>query len=71
MSDFKELIPEFYDTDQCDFLSNKYNIDFGFRHDGRKVSDVELPSWSKSKYKFFLGNLPLIIVKLLYLITRS
>lgn len=51
MSDFKELIPEFYDTDQCDFLTNKYNIDFGFRHDGRKVSDVELPSWSKSKYK--------------------
>lgn len=51
MSDFKELIPEFYDTDQCDFLINKYNIDFGFRHDGCKVGDVELPSWSKSKYK--------------------
>lgn len=50
MSDFKELVPEFYDTGQCsDFLTNKYGIDFGCRHDGRKVGDVELPPWASSK----------------------
>lgn len=50
MSDFKELVPEFYDTDQsCNFLINKYNIDFGYRHDGRKVGDVELPPWASSE----------------------
>ncbi|XP_060859009.1 protein FAN-like isoform X1 [Metopolophium dirhodum] len=53
MSDFKELVPEFYDTDQCgDFLTNKYAIDFGTRHDGRKVGDVELPQWANSPVDF-------------------
>jgi len=55
MSDFKELIPEFYDTEQCcPFLTNKYDIDFGYRHDNRKVGDVELPPWSKSELKLYL-----------------
>lgn len=50
MSDFKELIPEFYDTNQCcDFLINKYGIDFGCRYDGRKIDNVELPKWANSK----------------------
>lgn len=50
MSDFKELIPEFYDTGQSpDFLTNIYGIDFGYRHDGRKVENVELPPWANSK----------------------
>lgn len=50
MSDFKELIPEFYDTNQCcDFLLNKYDIDFGYRYDGRKIDNVELPKWANSK----------------------
>lgn len=50
MSDFKELVPEFYDTIQSgDFLTNKYGIDFGYRHDGQKVGDVELPKWANSK----------------------
>ncbi|VVC46047.1 Hypothetical protein CINCED_3A020452 [Cinara cedri] len=49
MSDFKELIPEFYDTNQCcNFLINEYGIDFGHRHDGRKIDNVELPKWADS-----------------------
>lgn len=57
MSDFKELVPEFYDTDQSgDFLSNKFAIDFGIRHDGRKVGDVELPQWASSKLHLYTFN---------------
>lgn len=49
MFDFKELIPEFYDTqNEGDFLVNKYCIDFGYRFDGTKVNDVQLPAWAKS-----------------------
>lgn len=47
MSDFKELIPEFYDTNNGgDFLINSYGIDFGYRHDGTKIGDVQLPPWA-------------------------
>lgn len=50
MSDFKELVPEFYDTDHHgDFLKNNYGIDFGFRHDGTKINDVRLPPWANGK----------------------
>lgn len=57
MSDFKELIPEFYDTDQCcDILTNKYGIDFGFRHNGEQVGDVELPPWANSNKNIVLIN---------------
>ncbi|KAJ2953827.1 hypothetical protein O0L34_g1455 [Tuta absoluta] len=53
MSDFKELVPEFYDTDaKEDFLVNKYEIDFGERHDGSKVNDVSLPPWAASPEHF-------------------
>ncbi|KAM3964850.1 protein FAN [Aphomia sociella] len=47
MSDFKELVPEFYDTDaKGDFLVNIYEIDFGERYDGTKVNNVALPPWA-------------------------
>ncbi|XP_001606594.3 protein FAN [Nasonia vitripennis] len=53
MSDFKELIPEFYDTSASgDFLINSYGIDFGFRHDGTKIADVHLPPWAKGPSDF-------------------
>ncbi|XP_032667732.1 protein FAN-like isoform X1 [Odontomachus brunneus] len=53
MSDFKELIPEFYDTSNGgDFLVNSYGIDFGHRHDGAKINDVQLPPWAESPSDF-------------------
>ncbi|XP_029671745.1 protein FAN-like isoform X3 [Formica exsecta] len=53
MSDFKELIPEFYDTSNAgDFLANSYGIDFGYRHDGTKIGDVQLPPWAKGPTDF-------------------
>ncbi|CAH0404999.1 unnamed protein product [Chilo suppressalis] len=53
MSDFKELVPEFYNTDtKGDFLVNMYEIDFGERHDGTKVNDVALPPWAASPEDF-------------------
>ncbi|XP_072936981.1 protein FAN-like [Epargyreus clarus] len=55
MSDFKELVPEFYDTGaKGDFLVNKYEIDFGERHDGSKVCDVKLPPWATSPEDFVI-----------------
>ncbi|RZB38733.1 protein FAN-like [Asbolus verrucosus] len=49
MSDFKELIPEFYDVAQGgNFLVNNLGINFGYRHNGVKVGDVELPPWADS-----------------------
>ncbi|KAI5736549.1 hypothetical protein M8J76_004540 [Diaphorina citri] len=48
MSDFKELVPEFYDTEQKgDFLENSYGIHFGYRYDGTKVGGVQLPPWAE------------------------
>uniref|UniRef100_A0A1B6CKQ1 WD repeat-containing protein 55 homolog n=1 Tax=Clastoptera arizonana TaxID=38151 RepID=A0A1B6CKQ1_9HEMI len=53
MSDFKELVPEFYDTDgEGDFLCNKFGINFGYRHDGIKVNDVALPPWASDSKSF-------------------
>ncbi|XP_063614807.1 protein FAN-like, partial [Penaeus indicus] len=47
-SDFKELIPEFYDLDgSADFLTNSMQINFGVRQNGKPVGDVELPPWAK------------------------
>ncbi|XP_076040133.1 protein FAN-like isoform X1 [Oratosquilla oratoria] len=47
-SDFKELIPEFYDTDRKpEFLQNAMGINFGVRQNGKPVADVELPPWAK------------------------
>ncbi|KAJ9595217.1 hypothetical protein L9F63_013478, partial [Diploptera punctata] len=53
MSDFKEVIPAFYDTQGGgDFLVNNYGINFGYRHDGMKVGDVQLPSWATGPQDF-------------------
>nr|XP_033328034.1 protein FAN-like isoform X1 [Megalopta genalis] len=53
MSDFKELVPEFYDTNSAgDFLVNSYSIDFGYRHNGTKIGDVQLPPWAKGPTHF-------------------
>ncbi|XP_043507694.1 protein FAN-like isoform X2 [Frieseomelitta varia] len=53
MSDFKELIPEFYDiSNGGDFLVNSYGIDFGYRHDGTKIGDVQLPLWANGPVHF-------------------
>lgn len=50
---FQELVPEFYDTEtKGDFLVNKYEIDFGERHDGSKVNNVGLPPWADSPEHF-------------------
>ena len=39
-SDFKELVPEFYDPENGgDFLCNRLDIDFGCRHTGFRTSD--------------------------------
>lgn len=49
MSDFKELVPEFYNIEQKgDFLENIYGINFGYRYDGTKVGGVQLPPWAES-----------------------
>lgn len=53
MSDFKELIPEFYDVSQAgDFLLNNLGINFGYRQDGTKIGDVKLPPWAKDAQDF-------------------
>ncbi|XP_035898589.1 protein FAN-like [Anopheles stephensi] len=55
MSDFKELIPEFYDTNQRgDFLLNGMKIDFGARFDGTPVNHVALPPWAHNAPERFV-----------------
>ncbi|XP_050076251.1 protein FAN-like [Anopheles maculipalpis] len=55
MSDFKELIPEFYDTtQQGDFLLNGLKIDFGARFDGTPVGNVALPPWALNSPERFV-----------------
>uniref|UniRef100_A0ABK0M740 Neutral sphingomyelinase activation associated factor n=1 Tax=Rattus norvegicus TaxID=10116 RepID=A0ABK0M740_RAT len=44
-TDFKELIPEFYDED-ASFLINSLKLDLGKRQGGQMVDDVELPAWA-------------------------
>ncbi|GFS54697.1 protein FAN [Nephila pilipes] len=52
-SDFKELVPQFYDLDgNGSFLVNSKNLDFGTKMDGSKVGDVELPLWAKDPIHF-------------------
>ncbi|XP_001651497.2 protein FAN isoform X1 [Aedes aegypti] len=58
MADFKELIPEFYDTDtKGDFLLNKMKINFGQKFDGTPVNHVVLPKWADGSPEKFVGLL--------------
>lgn len=58
MSDFKELIPEFYDiSGKGDFLINKTKINFGTRFDGSTVNHVQLPIWAKNSPEIFTSKL--------------
>ncbi|XP_065676100.1 protein FAN isoform X3 [Hydra vulgaris] len=50
-SDFKELIPEFYNSDGT-FLENVKNLDLGKKQDGTKVNNVQLPPWAKDSKDF-------------------
>ncbi|XP_059177042.1 protein FAN-like [Physella acuta] len=50
-SDFKELIPEFYNG-SGDFLVHRGPVTFGFRNDSRPVGDVELPPWASTPSEF-------------------
>ncbi|XP_025829509.1 protein FAN isoform X2 [Agrilus planipennis] len=53
LSDFKELVPEFYDLEkEGKFLTNEMGIHFGYRHNGIKVGDVELPPWADGPKDF-------------------
>ncbi|XP_069705161.1 protein FAN-like [Periplaneta americana] len=53
MSDFKEVIPAFYDVQKGgDFLVNTFGINFGYRHDGTKIGDVQLPPWANGPADF-------------------
>lgn len=53
MSDFKELIPEFYDSShEGNFLKNSLGINFGLRHNNLQVGDVEMPPWAESPKHF-------------------
>eukprot|EP00073_Rattus_norvegicus_P036271 XP_008761767.1 PREDICTED: protein FAN isoform X2 [Rattus norvegicus] len=54
-TDFKELIPEFYDED-ASFLINSLKLDLGKRQGGQMVDDVELPAWASSPQDFLQKN---------------
>ncbi|XP_019403973.1 PREDICTED: protein FAN isoform X1 [Crocodylus porosus] len=50
-TDFKELIPEFYENDSS-FLVNGLKLDLGKRQGGKMVEDVELPPWASDPDDF-------------------
>ncbi|KAJ7396808.1 neutral sphingomyelinase activation associated factor [Pitangus sulphuratus] len=50
-TDFKELIPEFYENDPS-FLVNSLKLDLGKRQGGKIVEDVELPPWASGPDDF-------------------
>lgn len=67
MADFKEMIPEFYDTEKGgEFCTNIYGINFGYRHDGAKVGDVELPLWAEGSKLTLFGMQFCIFIYLLH-----
>ncbi|XP_029447209.1 protein FAN [Rhinatrema bivittatum] len=55
VTDFKELIPEFYGHD-CDFLVNTLKLDLGKRQGGKVVEDIELPPWATDPIDFLKKN---------------
>jgi factor associated with neutral sphingomyelinase activation len=48
----KELIPEFYEPGEENFLANKIGLDLGVRANGEKVNDIILPAWAESPKDF-------------------
>ncbi|XP_053571863.1 protein FAN [Bombina bombina] len=55
VTDFKELIPEFYGSDSG-FLLNSLKLDLGKRQGGKLVDDVELPPWASGPEDFLEKN---------------
>ncbi|XP_075172147.1 protein FAN [Anomaloglossus baeobatrachus] len=55
VTDFKELIPEFYGSDGT-FLLNSLNLDLGKRQGGKLVDDVDIPPWASDVDDFLLKN---------------
>lgn len=66
-SDVKELIPEFYDTNNYlangfdnqlgSFLENKLELDLGVRQDNIRVNDVILPRWANNNSTQFIKKM--------------
>ena len=55
-ADVKELIPEFYNTKDYDFLINARGLQLGATQTGDRVDDVMLPPWAKSPRDFLKKN---------------
>ena len=49
-ADFKELIPQFYESDA--FLENRMKINFGKKQNGDVVDHVALPPWAENSKDF-------------------
>jgi factor associated with neutral sphingomyelinase activation len=48
----KELIPEFFEPEEEEFLINSKALDLGIRANGERVDDVILPKWADSPRDF-------------------
>jgi len=48
----KELIPEFFEPGEEDFLVNSLGLDLGTRANGDVVNDIILPEWAESPRDF-------------------
>jgi len=59
-NDVKEMIPEFYQTEDSSFLFNTSKTDFGRKTDGTHISDVRLPPWA-SDAEDFLSKMSLAL----------
>ena len=55
-ADLKELIPEFYNPNDFDFLINARGLQLGATQNGDRVNDVALPPWAKSPRDFLRKN---------------
>lgn len=52
MTDVRELTPEWFYLPE--FLANSNEFDFGNRHSGEKINDVELPPWANGDPEVFI-----------------
>jgi factor associated with neutral sphingomyelinase activation len=55
-ADVKELIPEFFDPTDFDFLLNARGLQLGATQNGDRVNDVALPPWARSAREFVKKN---------------